>query len=256
MNCVTCNANIPPAFVHAIQMNICPGCAGPIMTEASKLLMDELKTAMISMPNDPEGLAGWLLSTYDLFPKGEVSPTNFHRKNSRQEGDNSVLKMANTATNTFMKRSGADKIKKNPKLAAIEALQREAGGYLQQEEPEEEIEGLDEEAQEDVENEEAEMLKMIMKAKQKGKKLSTAQLLSNSSDFGNDFGNDSEISFKDKQKIQQMIGGGQDEFDNPEDREWDDVQYLPPALQADKIKRLEKQREMGFGSIGMIKRQS
>lgn len=252
MNCVTCNANIPPAFVHALQTNICPGCSGPIMTEASKLLMDELKTAMLAMPNDPEGLAGWLLSTYDLFPKGEVSPTNFHRKNSRPDGDISALKMANTATNTFMKRSGADRIKKNPKLAAIEALQKEAGGYLQQDDSEDEIEGLDEEAQEDVENEEAEMLKMIMKAKQKGKKLSTAQLLSNSSDFGND----AEVSNADLQKIQKMVGGGQDEFDNPEDREWDDVQYLPPALQADKIKRLEKQREMGFGSIGMIKRQS
>ena len=62
MKCMSCMAEIPPAWVNAIQRNECPGCGKAIMDEASKELLDELRSAMESMPNDPEGLAGWLLS--------------------------------------------------------------------------------------------------------------------------------------------------------------------------------------------------
>ncbi len=66
MRCMSCNADIPPEWKAAINRNICPGCDGPIMNESVQGLLEELRTAMKEMPNDPEGLAGWLLSNYEM----------------------------------------------------------------------------------------------------------------------------------------------------------------------------------------------
>ena len=101
MRCISCNADIPPQWVHAINSNICPGCAGPIMTDSSKALMEELSSAMERMPNDPQGLAGWLLSNYQLQKIGEAQPVDrFHRKFDERD-----LKIA-PEPSEFMKRTG------------------------------------------------------------------------------------------------------------------------------------------------------
>ena len=78
MKCMSCNADIPPQWVSCINENKCPGCGGSIMNLAEKELLVELREAMGKMPNDPEGLAGWLLTNYRLEKIGTAEPTNFH----------------------------------------------------------------------------------------------------------------------------------------------------------------------------------
>lgn len=84
MKCVSCNAEIPPQWVSCINENKCPGCGGAIMDSSSKELLVELREAMGKMPNDPEGLAGWLLSNYRLEKIGTAEPTQFHRKSNEE----------------------------------------------------------------------------------------------------------------------------------------------------------------------------
>lgn len=109
MQCLTCHAEIPPQWVNAIQRNECPGCGGPIMDDASKELLTELKEAMGKMPNDPEGLAGWLLSNYTLTKIGAAEPTEFHRKPTKAEAKGRKLKIAKNSVQDFLRR-------KNPKM--------------------------------------------------------------------------------------------------------------------------------------------
>ena len=71
MFCEQCKIEIPPAWKLVIIKNECPACGEKIMSDASKQLLDELKEAMSKMPNDPEGLAGWLLSNYKLVKIGD-----------------------------------------------------------------------------------------------------------------------------------------------------------------------------------------
>jgi hypothetical protein len=109
MKCITCSAEIPPAFVHAIETNVCPGCAGPIMSDDSKTLMTELAEAMQRMPNDPQGLAGWILSNYKIKKIGAAEPVEkFHRKGSKSKSDEDIdtsnLKIDPTYNN-FLKRT-------------------------------------------------------------------------------------------------------------------------------------------------------
>lgn len=88
MKCQSCGVEIPPEWVKAIQKNECPGCEGAIMTEQSQELLTELSAAMAKMPNDPQGISGWLLSNYILTKIGEAIPvTQFHgQKAPRNEG--------------------------------------------------------------------------------------------------------------------------------------------------------------------------
>ncbi len=74
MKCMSCGAIIPPEFKAAIASNICAGCGGEIMNEATLELLDELKEALQEMPNDPEGIAGWLLSHYEMRKFGSAQP--------------------------------------------------------------------------------------------------------------------------------------------------------------------------------------
>lgn len=118
MKCMSCQAEIPPSFVHAIQSNTCAGCGGAIMNEESKFILTELKEAIVKMAEDPkglaEGLAGWILSNYNVTKIGEtVEPTNFHRKaavNSKKQGKQGPkLKIANNPVADFLKRTNASK---------------------------------------------------------------------------------------------------------------------------------------------------
>lgn len=74
MKCMSCGAPILPEFKAAITQNICPGCGGELLNEATIELLDELKAAFEKMPNDPEGLSGWLLSNYEMRKIGTAEP--------------------------------------------------------------------------------------------------------------------------------------------------------------------------------------
>lgn len=118
MKCMSCQAEIPPSFVYALQINQCPGCSGKIMDDISIQLLTELKEAIVKMAEDPkglaEGLAGWILSNYNVTKIGEtVEPTNFHRKpianSKKQSKQGPKLKIANNPVHDFLKRTNASK---------------------------------------------------------------------------------------------------------------------------------------------------
>lgn len=77
---MSCGIDIPPSFVLVIQANKCPGCEGEILTAGAKDLIEELKSALEKMPNDPIGLSGWLVSNYEMKKVGTGEPVNFYRK--------------------------------------------------------------------------------------------------------------------------------------------------------------------------------
>lgn len=110
---MSCGADIPPQFVHAIATNICSGCGGEIMNEATKDLLKELSDALTRMPNDPQGIAGWLMSNYRFQKMGDGKPVEkFHRKGGSgasggsDDFDESNLKIA-PGYNEFIKRNDA-----------------------------------------------------------------------------------------------------------------------------------------------------
>lgn len=117
MKCISCTAEIPANWSYALNNNICPSCGGAIMDENSKLLLDELREAMTKMNNDPEGLAGWLLSNYRLTKIGTAEPTDFYKKNT---GKKSNLKLNENPVAKFLKNAGVDKqIAKQKQLANL-----------------------------------------------------------------------------------------------------------------------------------------
>ena len=78
------------------------------MDDSMEELLLEIKEAMEKMPNDPEGLAGWLLSNYQLRKVGTGEPvTGFYgSNNTRQEPVEGVLKVAPNRIQDFYKRAG------------------------------------------------------------------------------------------------------------------------------------------------------
>lgn len=105
MRCKNCSGIIPPEWVHCITKNECPGCGSELMNDSDKQLLTELSEAMTAMPNNPQGLAGWLLSNYELHKIGEARPVEkFHNKRkSRPTEDDSVEGMV--TGNDFLKNS-------------------------------------------------------------------------------------------------------------------------------------------------------
>lgn len=113
MKCMNCNAEISPQYVHAIANNICPGCGGSIYDDQTKEIYNELKEAMVRMPNDPVGLAGWLLDNYKLYKIGNAEPVERFYNNSKdskevkEAKDSSKIKTASVEkTNEFFQRAG------------------------------------------------------------------------------------------------------------------------------------------------------
>ena len=129
MRCMNCDADILPAYVKAIENNICPGCGEQIYNTATSELMIELTEAMRKMPNDPQGIVGWLMSNYQFRKIGDAAPVEkFYRKGgSGGDGfDESKLKIA-PGYSQFIHNSEAEKlVAKGRELAA----QKGGGGKL------------------------------------------------------------------------------------------------------------------------------
>jgi hypothetical protein len=124
---MTCSAEILPQYVHSIATNTCPGCGGQIYDDQTKELYTELKDAMIRMPNDPVGLAGWLLDNYKLIKIGSAEPVEkFYSKETKQvrSTDKKAVdnkKTSSTDPNEFFQRAGVSPTTKpkNKNYAAI-----------------------------------------------------------------------------------------------------------------------------------------
>ena len=119
MDCMNCTANIPPEWKACIQENKCPSCGKEIMNNNSKELLDELRDAMAKMPNDPEGLAGWLLSNYRLQKVGSAEPTQFFQSRNQNDDMPKNIKIANNPVHDFLKRSGNPELVNRKKLSDI-----------------------------------------------------------------------------------------------------------------------------------------
>jgi hypothetical protein len=136
-----------------------------------KELLDELTAAMERMPNDPQGVAGWLMSNYRLQKIGDGSPTeHFHRQGGRGGGDidTSNLKIADNPVDQFLNRTDySNRVKdtqtkigqmKNNKLAKLaQSIQDEPDPYGL-------AERQAEEAMEDVSNDDTAAMRAMMKA--------------------------------------------------------------------------------------------
>ena len=111
MRCINCSADIPPEFVKAIELNTCPGCGEHIMDTTAKELMDELADALKRMPNNPQGVVGWLLSNYQFKKIGDAKPVEkFHEKQDQPPPEQQQkLKVANNPVKQFLERTGMNK---------------------------------------------------------------------------------------------------------------------------------------------------
>lgn len=122
ISCKICGAQVPPEWKFAINNNTCPGCGEPLLDEESKELLDELRNAMKEMPNDPEGVAGWLLSNYKIVKIGEAQPVNFYGRKLTSQPDQqqsnqsssselpSDFKVRESPINKFLKNAGMQKL--------------------------------------------------------------------------------------------------------------------------------------------------
>lgn len=111
IKCKNCNAEIPPAFVHAIQSGICAGCGSELFSSEDKELLAELTEAMEKMPNNPAGIAGWLLSNYRFQKIGDAVPTEkFHDGSDRKQQSNVPnFKVADNPVQQMLARTGYQK---------------------------------------------------------------------------------------------------------------------------------------------------
>lgn len=125
MRCMSCGANVPPEWVHCIQSNICPGCGNEIMNSPTQELLQELTAAMERMPNDPQGVAGWLLSNYRFQKMGSGEPVErFHRKGGGApsgggEIDESNLKVDPTYSEFIKRNEASDLVARGEQLAKM-----------------------------------------------------------------------------------------------------------------------------------------
>jgi len=240
MQCMSCKADIPPAWVNAIQRNECPGCGGPIMDESSKELLDELRTAMEEMPNDPEGLAGWLLSHYKLHKIGSAEPTEFHRQQPAQQQQQQFpgLKVAENPKSVFLQRAGMGRELDRRKQTLAEIAQQvneagEADGTVAVDLDEvDEAEGLDEyEA-------------VALAQSQQAQGASAKNVLHNNSLLIQ--GDGPPPTSVETEMLSQELG---------RDAPVDDGTNMHPALQADRMKRLQAQKDVAAGGkVGKIRR--
>lgn len=126
MKCKSCGGDNPPEFVWCIQNNTCAGCGEPLFTEPEQELLTELTAAMEQMPNNPQGIVGWLLSNYSVRKIGDAVPVEkFHTKGVPVSNETSV----ESGKNPFLERAEAykplmelkNKARSNSKLAQMAA---------------------------------------------------------------------------------------------------------------------------------------
>jgi hypothetical protein len=244
MKCVSCSADIPPQFVKAIQINLCPVCGGAIMDEAAKILLSELTDAMSKMPNDPEGLAGWLLSNYNLHKIGTAEPTVFFNKSGKkqpadqQQEDFSHLKInKNNSYNEYLRRAGVSKDVLNRK--PLEQIAQEIQANAEAEEGLENYEGED---QQEYEQQMMEQENSVVGPP----KIRAKDVLGNNSLVVSD----PNVAPLSAEEIRQVIAISQQnagkDLSNSE---------LHPALQLDRMKRLQASEAVANGGkAGMISR--
>jgi hypothetical protein len=223
MKCDSCDVEIPPAWSSVIAKNLCPNCEGPIMSDGTIELMVGLKTALEQMPNDPQGIAGWLLSNYQMRKIGDGAPTEFIGVKPKNASAGHIVnadgvKIAGTPLERFQKLAGI-KVEAPEKYKAL--ISEINGGILEDDRDEPQRQEREDHL---PEADDPEYTKQALKAMQGGN-YSKEQLRRPSNE--------------------------------PDENEEIDLSDLHPGLHEDRIKRIKTQRELTFGGgIGNIKRSS
>lgn len=217
MKCDNCGVDIPPAWVKVIASNICVECEGPIMSDGTIELMAGLKSALEQMPNDPQGIAGWLLSNYRMQKVGTGEPTGFIgvKSKSPNQSNNPDLKIAENPLQKFLKRAGikpGDQEKSKAQLAEIMS-------GISDDPEDREVTENDVPEVDDVEFTKQALKTMIAP-------------------------NVSRQQMKNANANSNLLDNGDEE----------DLSGLHPALHEGRLKRLEAQRDLSFGGVGVIKR--
>jgi hypothetical protein len=190
--------------------------------------MKELKEAMEKMPNDPQGLAGWLLSNYRMQKVGDGEPTGFYGNKPQaavKGADGQSLKVAPNRLQQFLKNAGVKQTE--PARMANLAKQINNAGLddgvdygLEENESTEEVEDFVEEANDPE---------------------FTQQVLTGMTPGG---ASGRFTATERKALMQKMAAAGSDGIDD-----------LHPALQDDRRERLRKQQELTHGgAVGKITR--
>ena len=228
--CKNCNADIPPQWVAAINSGICPGCGGEIFMLEDKELLDELRAAMQEMEEaNAESIAGWLLSNYKLNKIGTAEPTKFHQKPADKPQDNyqppANMKIPHNPVHDFLKRSGHKGLENRKSL---KDLANEINTNAQM-------------SEEDYGDYEDPNDDFTIPAEYEPVQPMAKNVLSNNSLLA---GNGPPLAREEEAAIRTVLSGEQE----------DD---LHPALQLDRMKRLEQQRSIqggkgrgGFGRSG------
>jgi hypothetical protein len=219
MKCCNCQIEIPPAWKAAITSNQCPACGEAIMNDSMQELMGELKSALEAMPNDPEGLAGWLLSHYQLTKVGSGEPVQeFYgtKKQPAKEAGVTNIKIPENRIQTFLKQAGIKKPEKDYKSIVAEIKN---GSFTDEtieiEDPEETVEAQDEES-----------IAYTMQALQ--------------------------AMQPPKTQVQAARPGN---FQTPSQVDLSKSDITNPALTMDRLQRLEKQQAVSYGeTVGKIRR--
>lgn len=220
MKCISCEAPISPSFKHAIESNLCPACGGKIMNENMEELLEELRSALEAMPNDPVGLAGWLLSHYELRKVGTGEPVAefYGTKQARvsSEADMQNLKIPNNRIQKFYKQAGVKSPQEYKALAEkLELTGADYGDYGEDTVEEDEV------VEEDIDPN----YKKAALAAMQSPKMSREQI----------------------RAMQRNIARSQENTLHKDD--------LPEALHEDRLDRLKKQQELSLGgSVGKIVR--
>ncbi len=223
MKCDSCDVDIPPAWVKVISGNVCPECNGAIMSDGTIELMVGLKTALEQMPNDPQGIAGWLLSNYQMRKIGDGVPTEFIGVKPKHASNGHIvnadgIKIAASPLERFQKLAGV-KVEAPEKYKAL--ISEINGGILEGEQDEPQRQEREDHL---PEADDMEYTKQALKAMQGGS-FSKAQLKRQNNE--------------------------------PDENEEIDLSGLHPSLHEDRIARINKQRELTFGGgVGNIKRSS
>lgn len=134
MKCRSCKDDVPPKFVHAISVNICPLCGQEIMDIRLQTILNDLKSVMEKTPEFSEEIYDWLFSNYNLKKydpkeaqqqqqqKPSSKPFQMHRDvDAESEGD-AVVDIENDMT-PFARRAGMNNFKK-----VIEHIRGGGGG--------------------------------------------------------------------------------------------------------------------------------
>ena len=223
MKCNSCEAEIPPSFVKALEKNSCPACEGPIMSEDSIELMAGLKNALEQMPNDPQGIAGWLLSNYRMQKVGTGEPTGFYGVNKSKSSVNEAeLKIRKNPLQKFK-----EKIEQKSNVPNFKDLVAEINGQYNAEDDSDDVAVSEGEDDYVPEAEDPEFTKQALK---------------------------SMMNTPGKQHYSPNKHLDEEESDANNSVFGDMIPDLHPALHQDRLERLAKQKEIGHGGVGIIKR--